>query len=710
MSTSTSAHQWRFFRSGGFDQVAITTAADLQHLAQLDPKLWTVLNCPTTGLEFDDKTLAIMDEDGDGQIRVPEILAAVRFSCERLTHADIMFAAPGLPLSSIAEHDSLGLGIKEAARQVLAYSGKDADQLIHVADLQDSTRLFSADHFNGDGVIMPELTTDPVLQQLMVDIISTQGGITDRSGGVGVNQDTLAQFWQQAEHVAAWHAAFTESDVQLCPLADDTAEAVAIFESVHAKINDYFVRCQLAAFDTRAVDSLNPTASLYDALANRVIAGADHDIEGLPLSAIAADKPLSLTTGVNPAWSERIAQFSTKVLTPLLGKTYTELTYSDWQQVSTQLAAWRNWMAQKPDSALHTLGLTRIQEILASDGQLALQALITADIAASTFADNLAALEQLVRYQRDLVTLLRNFVSFSDFYQGETKAIFQAGTLYLDQRSCELVLQVADLARHATMAPFSGCYLVYCTCVRQGEAPINIVAALTAGDVDELMVPGRNGIFYDRKGRDWRASVTKVVAQPVSIRQAFWSPYRRMAAFIEAQVQKFAASRDKEIEAKTTSGVADSVAAPAAAPSNFDIAKFAGIFAAFGMAIGALGTALAAIVAGLFTLFWWQIPLVFIGVMLAISTPSMLMAFLTLRRRNLGPLLDANGWAMNTRAKINLPFGAALTGLAHLPAGAKRSLHDPYAEKKSRWPLVLVVIAIVVVGVVLLQQLGATPG
>lgn len=83
--------------------------------------------------------------------------------------------------------------------------------------------------------------------------------------------------------------------------------------------------------------------------------------------------------------------------------------------------------------------------------------------------------------------------------------------------------------------------------------------------------------------------------------------------------------------------------------------------------------------------------------MLLISTPSMLLAYLTLRRRNIGPLLDANGWAVNARAKINVPFGASLTGLAHLPKGAKRSLHDPFAEKKRPWALYLLLLIIVAV-------------
>jgi hypothetical protein len=78
--------------------------------------------------------------------------------------------------------------------------------------------------------------------------------------------------------------------------------------------------------------------------------------------------------------------------------------------------------------------------------------------------------------------------------------------------------------------------------------------------------------------------------------------------------------------------------------------------------------------------------MVLAGVVLAISGPSVVLAWLKLRNRNLGPLLDANGWAINARACINIPFGTALTELAKLPANAERSMVDPYAEKPSRLP------------------------
>ena len=92
------------------------------------------------------------------------------------------------------------------------------------------------------------------------------------------------------------------------------------------------------------------------------------------------------------------------------------------------------------------------------------------------------------------------------------------------------------------------------------------------------------------------------------------------------------------------------------------------------------------------------------GVVLLISGPSMLLAWLKLRNRNLGPLLDANGWAVNTRARINIPFGAALTGLATLPAGARRSLSDPYAEKQTPWGTWMFLLIVVAIAIVLWRQ------
>ncbi len=163
---------------------------------------------------------------------------------------------------------------------------------------------------------------------------------------------------------------------------------------------------------------------------------------------------------------------------------------------------------------------------------------------------------------------------------------------------------------------------------------------------------------------------------PISIRQAFFAPYKKFVRLIEEQVAKRAAAADADANAR----LAD--AAALAANSNKSASKIdIGTVAALGVAVGAIGGAVGAVVTGLAKLSLTQLPLVPLSLMAAISGPSMLIAWLKLRQRNLGPLLEANGWAINGRVKINLPFGTKLTDLATFPANSRRSLEDPYEDK-----------------------------
>ncbi|NTW36133.1 MAG: hypothetical protein HGB17_08385 [Syntrophobacteraceae bacterium] len=332
----------------------------------------------------------------------------------------------------------------------------------------------------------------------------------------------------------------------------------------------------------------------------------------------------------------------------------------------------------KKGEAVEKLGLNRVREILSLNLKEPLAALIGKDKALEQESNSIASVDKLVRYHRDLFTLLNNFASFQDFYSPGTKAIFQVGSLYMDGRSCDLCIKVDDIAKHSSMANLSQTYIAYCECRRNGDSEkMNIAAALTDGSSDNLMV-GRNGVFYDRKGNDWDATIVKISEHPISIREAFWSPYRQIAKMIHEQIEKMAGSQDKKLKESASAGISGAATAAEAgkpaAEAPVDIGKFAGIFAAIGLAIGAIGTAIAAVLTGFLSLSWWQMPLAIVGLMLLISGPSMVMAYFKLRKRNLAPILDANGWAVNTRATINIPFGKTLTALARLPEGAQSPL------------------------------------
>jgi len=315
-----------------------------------------------------------------------------------------------------------------------------------------------------------------------------------------------------------------------------------------------------------------------------------------------------------------------------------------------------------------------------SDLGAKLSALIAQDKALEPEALAVTDVEKLARYYRDLGTLLRNFVNFADFYNPNRFASFQAGTLYFDSRSCNLCVRVEDPNTHSILASLSKSYIAYCD-LKRGSETAKIAACFTQGDNDYLMA-GRNGLFYDRKGRDWDATITKIIDNPISIGQAFWSPYKKFVRFIGEQVAKRAAAAQTSADAKLASVAAVATTAepppkPAEQPKRIDV----GSVAALGVAIGALSTAFAYFL-GLFKgLLWWEFPLVIVGLILVISLPSTIIAWIKLRQRTIGPILDATGWAVNARVKINIPFGTSLTRRAKLPPRSIHRLDDPFKDK-----------------------------
>lgn len=690
-------HRWRFFRSGGFDQVRLDQGADLLHLGQLDQKLWATLSCPTRGLEFDPKTLALLDSDDDGHIRVPEVIGAVQWACRVLKRPDeLMQGAVALPLESINTDDPEGKQLYASAKQILRDLGKADTDVITTEDTADTTRIFEKTQFNGDGIITATATTDRGIQQVLEEILECMGAQTDRSGQPGVSQSAADSFFNALRLYSAWWKQAEDEAGRVLPLGDRTLASADAWRAVRAKIDDYFMRCRLAAFDGRATAYMNRDEKDYDLLAVKTLSADGAELEGFPLAHVEAEKPLPLIEGVNPAWQARMAAFRAQVVHVVLGNK-ASLTAAEWIQVCATFAPLEAWLATKPVTSVEHLGLVRIRAVAAGHFQYAINALIAQDKALEQEANAVTSVDRLIHYNRDLYTLLNNFVSFRDFYTRRAKAMFRAGTLYIDGRSCELCVRVDDIAKHSAVAALSRTYLIYCECTRRGSvSKATIAVAVTAGDADNLIV-GRNGLFYDRQGRDWDAAIVKIIDNPISIGQAFWAPYKRIARMIGEQIEKFAVARDKAVHDQALSGITETVQKTEAGkpPAPFDVGKFAGIFAAIGLALGAIGTAIASVIAGFLTLKIWQMPMGVAGLIFAVSGPSMLIAWLKLRQRNLAPILDANGWAINTRAKINVAFGRALTSLAKLPEGAARSLDDPYAEKKRPWKRYVILMLIV---------------
>lgn len=720
MPSSSAARSWRFYRAGGLDQVRFESGADIGALGDLDPKLWVALACPVKGLEFDERTLALIDLDNDGRVRQPEILAAVAFLKARLKSLDtILKDSDELVLDDLDAAKPDGQVALASARKILENLGKADAKAIAYADIADPVKFFAGTRFNGDGVITPESADDPATADVVKDVIATHGSVTDRNGNPGIDKPRAEAFFVEVKAIREWIDKAT-SDAAVQPFGKDTAAAFAAFSAVKAKVDDFFARVRLASFDVRALTAVNRVETDYLQAAAQDLTIDAKEMAGFPLARIEQGRALPLEEGLNPAWADAVAELRKSALKPAFGE-MKSLSEAQWRELSARLAAHAAWAGGKPATKLDSLANDRIVGILESGAEGRILELIDRDAALAADTSGVDAVEKLVRLNRDFVRLLHNFVSFGDFYSRKRPATFQAGHLFLDSRECTLCLRVDDPGKHAALAGLSKCFLAYCDLSRKaGGEKMQMLAIFTQGDSDFLMV-GRNGLFVDRKGQDWDATITKIVDAPISIRQAFFAPYKKFVRMVEEQVAKRAAAADAAADAKLASS-AEKVAhvdtavpagppAPGAPPAAAEAPKKIdlGTIALIGTAISGVAAMVGLVLEKFFGLGVYM-PLGLLAIVLLISGPSMLIAALKLRQRSLGPILDASGWAINGRVRINIPFGVALTSIAKIPPGSNLSLSDPFEEKKSAWPTILLILALALGGGWIAHRMGWLAG
>ncbi len=644
---SKNTYDWKFNLIGGITRVSIETGDDIAHLDELDQKLWTVLSCPVKGLEFDEKTLALMDSDKDGKIRVNEVIAAAQWLRNVLTDMDYLTEGKdSIKFSQIKSDTEEGKQVIESARLILSRLGYEKEG-ISLADVNDYLAIYEE---------------------------------------------------KCKEDYTAHDEPFTP------PYGEKSDDAETAVNAIRAKVADFFMRCKLVQFDGDAAPVLDVQVDKIATISGNDLGNSMDEIASYPLARPCKEALLPLTGGINPAWQAAFATLKELVLdVDFPGRE--SISETEWNGILAKVDAYTAWK---------NAGETAMTEAVAEQ--------------VKTHAAAIEPVEKLLRLCRDYFRLLHNFVVFKDFYRRDDniQAVFQAGKLYIDQRCCELCIKVEDLPKTIASAGKSGMYLLLCHCVSKVKGKeMDIAAALTDGDVKDLH-EGKNAIFYDRTGQDWDVTVTKIIDNPISIRQAFWSPYRKFGNWVTDKIAKNAAEKESkqfdEMTSKADAGTAEFQSKVAAAkegktetPSEtkanekkaqmFDIAKFAGIFAAISIALGAIGGVLVTL-GGFVTYKWYNILLLIGFIVIVISGPSMLLAWLKLRKRDLGPVLNANGWAINANVKVNTTFGATLTSMAKYPTLV---MTDPFADKKMAWwkkTLIWIVIlaALFVVGFRLTQH------
>lgn len=687
-------HTWTFARIGGIDQVVLKNGDDVAHLSELDPKLWAILSAPARQPNYAE-TYAFLGTDNDGKVRIPDILDHITWLKKVLVSLDVLFEKKD-ELSEKEIADAALSKTFKAACEILKDQGllsENKQTLLLNSDLVAEAIAFQKNQkFNGDGVVTKTGTDESSVASFIDTLVKLGYATQDASGEIGIDKANLDAFLADAAAMLTWRAKLTESP-ELLVCGEKTDAAVELFNAIRPAVDDFFKRCQIFALSTSDTAFRDIDTAISMALAGNQ---AEQDKMPLPLALPNRDVILHLDKPMLPAFMKPVTEFFAMLPSNLVaGK---KIDCATWQKISQRISVYATWKSENPAPRLNGVEDALLVEYLKPMYQEAVNALLEQDLARSEYAQSLANLRKLLILKRDFLNVLQNFVNLDAFYR-DKNAVFQSGRLYIDGRELELCMDVVNPSAHNTMAIMSSMYLLYCDLVSKNGKKKSIVAALTNGGADNIF-SGRNGVFIDNEGKDWDAVITKVVVQPTSIREAFLSPYKWVVKTLEEAAARRAANAENANMAKLKTGAEQTVATAGKADAKPDTAHPAkkidvGTVAAIGVALGSIGAMITGLL-GIFVGLGIWMPLGIIGVLLLISGPSMILAYLKLRRRNIGPLLNAEGWAVNGKLKINVLFGSSLTHLGTIPLSSARLLIDPFAKKKKPWLLYLLLVLVIV--------------
>jgi len=644
---------------GGNFQLRIQNAEDMEHINVLEEVHWAATSIPTHSLNCDKVFIAYIDTDKNDRIRPAELKSAWSWVVQILSDRHRLSEGSDiLRLQDIDTNHLEGQKLHATAKLILTNLNIPGKNEISLAQVRDVQSIMASAANNGDGIIPPEVTSNADLEQFIISILDTVGSQIDASGKPGISKNELKLFFDETETYLAWKAQGeipkNHKSTEILPWGLETEKAYDLVRKIEEKVDQFFAQCALVKFDERVAAKLQLSENELQEIDFSDTTKMINRLKDSPLALPNAGGLLSFKEAINPLYIDSLLALRDKVLNRALGGPTEELNQNDWRMVKDIFSSYRAWSENKQGSLVEKLGQDQLRSYLEGSYREQVSELIEKDLAVANDLNQLQTLEKLILYQRWLIVLANNFVSFADLYHPKSRAIFETGTLVIAERQITFTMCVQDRQAHKKFSQRSLMYLLYVEITGRQDKDIKfeIVAPVTSGSSEGLYV-GKRGIFFAVDGSEWDAKVVDIVVNPISVAESVKMPFQKFSDFIRKQIEKMTKSSEEKILSKASSSGASGAARD--------------LMLGGGLAIAALGSSFAYITKALSDVKTSQVLLALLGLVLLILLPSIIAGFVKIRKRDMSALLEASGWAVNVRMRINMAMGRLFTHTPQLP-------------------------------------------
>jgi hypothetical protein len=666
-----------FQRYGRSYHLHIDSVDDLASIADLDEALWVASGAPLGTIRMDPVFLDLLDSDDNQRIMCFELRQAVAWLLE--VSADVEAIRRGterLRPGRVKADNEDGRRILEAVGKVAARFSLPKDAPLTLEQVRAAKAEAASVSVSEAGVVLEDAAPNEALRTFLRDVLAATGGAAHPSGARGVDETALETFLRDASTFTAWHRRRSTEQAAILPIGEETDAAYDVLEELRVKIDQYFALGSVMLLDVRIAERLRTTENELSQLDLNDPATFQTLMSRAPLAPPAPEAPLTLSDSVNPYYRLPLERFFRVVAAPVLGDGTQSLTAEEWERVKATFEEHRAWRAARPQTGMSVVDVPTLERYLAGSFGQEVRGLIDRATDTALVLDNIRLAEKLILYQAHLMLFANNFVSFPHLYRRDARALFEMGTLIMDGRHFDLAVRVPDRARHKAVAATSRMFVLYVHLyARDGGVATEVAVPVTSGGIKNL-ARGKRGIFHDVGGAEFDAEVVDIIENPISIGEAIWAPFKRLAALVTTKVESLTQEAEAELDGSATRAVTavyhgrpEAATAPPAPPGVF---AGAGILAGGGVAIAAVGSALAYFVQTITSIPWWQALVGLATAVAAVALPAAIVAFVKLRKRDLSAILEGSGWAINARMRLTHAQSLFFTRAPRLPLGSRR--------------------------------------
>lgn len=683
---------------------------------ELDDALWTATGVDIEGLAFDRRFLSWLDSDHNGRILCGEVRQAIQWLAACLRDPGLAFnGSSALRLDELRSDTADGRALRQSAERIVSTLGAcsqlgtcvevDGSSSLDMAALDYCRTILKEQTVSQEGVLLPQVPGNPALQAFLETVIQTVGGVPHPSGRPGVNLSELDEFMHDLAARLAWLAE-PANNPAILPLGADTAAALADWERGKARLQAFFELDAAAALDTEigkeaatlALSAFRKAGSLEGASLQSASQAA---LQQAPLAKVHGDGLLRLAEIRNPLMHKTLAR-CLEIAESLLGlaprparKTSSaSLSFDDFLAADLRLEPYRSWLAAEAGKQLAALPVDYLRELSSSRLVEAARALVAEKGSAALAADDLAQVERILLYKQLLVPFLNNFVVFPYLYDPAHPAAFEAGTFIADGRRFAFSVRVKDLAAHKLSANYSRMYVLYLEVLVSGQPSYKAAVPVTSGSQGHLY-KGKYGLFREPDGTERSARIIDILENPISVGETLGMPFRKAYKALAGKIDEISRNAEEKL-ARSTAERAEAAlskdlslqqnpteaapsAAPAAAtaqalvsagggagsqPANrrgtagrsagaLNSGALGGLLAGGSIAVAALGSSFAFISKTFSEMSASSLLITLGSLLMVVLLPVLISALSKLAARDLAPLLEASGMAMNRRIRLS---------------------------------------------------------